>query len=169
MLESILQQYLWKLKNARKGFSIDSQIALSEAENLPCSGKDLCYVTRDEHVDYKIKLILSAYWLVKEKVWNPTLSSLADLPTLPSLHVMKNLQFSAQSSTGEIFFVTEQCKLLWSPNCWGYKCIFPRNKTENIETHALWTENVLKLHIAANVTNTPNNSKKQAQPKGERL
>ena len=58
MLESILQQYLWKLKNARKGFSIDSQIALSEAENLPCSGKDLCYVTRDEHVDYKMKLIL---------------------------------------------------------------------------------------------------------------
>ena len=49
MLESILQQYLWKLKKARKGFSIDSQIALSEAENLPCSGKDLCYVTWDEN------------------------------------------------------------------------------------------------------------------------
>ena len=58
MLESILQQYLWKLKKARKGFSIDSQIALSEAENLPCSGKDLCYVTCDENVDEKIKLIL---------------------------------------------------------------------------------------------------------------
>ena len=27
-----------------------------------------------------------------------------------------------------------------------------------IETHSLWTENVLKLHIAANVTNTPNNT-----------
>ena len=122
-----------------------------------------------DRADLMFKAYSAAYWLVKEKVWNQTLSSLADLPTLPSLHVMKNLQFSAQSSIGEIFFVTEQCKLLWSPNCWGYKCIFPRNKTENTETHSLWTENVLKLHIAANVTNTPNNSKKQAQPKGERL
>ena len=52
MLESILQQYLWKLKKARKGFSIDSQIALGEAENLPCSGKDLCYVTWDENELY---------------------------------------------------------------------------------------------------------------------
>ena len=49
MLESILQQYLWKLNKARKGFSIDSQIALSEAGNLSCSGKDLCYVTWDEN------------------------------------------------------------------------------------------------------------------------
>ena len=43
-LESILKQYPWKLNKARKGFSIDSQMALSEVENLPWSGKDLCNV-----------------------------------------------------------------------------------------------------------------------------
>ena len=122
-----------------------------------------------DRADLMFKAYSAAYWLVKEQVWNPTLSSLADLPTLPSLHEMKNLQFLAQGSIGKIFFVTEQCELLWSPNCWGYRCTFPRNKTENIETHSLWTENVLKLHIAANVTNTPNNFKRQAQSEGERL
>ena len=68
MLESILQQYLWKLKKARKGFSIDSQVALSEAENLPCSWKDLCYVTCDENVDEKIKLILLNSVLMKKSL-----------------------------------------------------------------------------------------------------
>ena len=70
MLESILQQYLWKLKKARKGFSIDSQVALSEAENLPCSWKDLCYFTWDENVDEKIKLILLNSVLMKKSlIW----------------------------------------------------------------------------------------------------
>ena len=70
MLESILQQYLWKLKKDRKGFSIDSQIALSEAENLPCSGKDLCYVTWDGNVDEMIKLILLNSALMKQSpIW----------------------------------------------------------------------------------------------------
>ena len=42
--------------------------------------------------DLMFKAYGTAYWLDKEKFWNPTLSSLADLPTLPSLHEMKNLQ-----------------------------------------------------------------------------
>ena len=70
MLESILQQYLWKLKKATIGFSIDYQIALSEAENLPCSGKDLCYVTWDENVDEKIKLILlNSVLMTQSPIW----------------------------------------------------------------------------------------------------
>ena len=42
--------------------------------------------------DLMFKAYGTAYWLDKEKVWNPILSSLADLPTLPNLHEMKNLQ-----------------------------------------------------------------------------
>ena len=59
-----------EIKDARKVLSIDSQIALSEAENLPCYGKDLCYVTRDEHVDYKIKLILlNSVLMTRSPIW----------------------------------------------------------------------------------------------------
>ena len=56
-LESILQQYSWKLNKARKCFSTDSQIAFSEVECSPWSGKDLCNVTGNKLVDEKINLI----------------------------------------------------------------------------------------------------------------
>ena len=51
------------------------------------------------------KAYSAAYWLVKEKVWNPNFSSLANLQTYFGFHEMKNFQYSAQSSIGVIFLV----------------------------------------------------------------
>ena len=53
--------------------------------------------------DLMFKAYRAAYWLVKEKVWNPNFSSLANLQTLFGFH--ENFQYSAQSSIGVILFV----------------------------------------------------------------
>ena len=55
--------------------------------------------------DLMFKAYRAAYWLVKEKVWNPNFSSLANLQTYFGFHEMKNFQYSAQSSIGVIFLV----------------------------------------------------------------
>ena len=52
--------------------------------------------------DLTFKAYSTAYWLVKEKVWNPNSLLLANLPTLFGFHEM---QYSAQGSIGEIFFL----------------------------------------------------------------
>ena len=106
--------------------------------------------------DLVFKAYSTAYWLVKEKVWNPNSLLLANLPTLFGFHEM---QYSAQGSIGEIFFWYWAAFLMTT--CWRRyrvqiallflllrsQMYLSWNITENIKTHSLWIENVLHCSL----------------------